>query len=334
MNTFTNSSLSVARSCLRKYDLKYNGRLGLAHREESEALAVGTCWHGIQETFGREMAAPPPRRDPVAAAVQYATEHAPNPLWAEKLRRLFVAHAWYWSDHPLEYVAQEKQFEIEIAGAKVAGVLDGIIKVDGRLGLHEYKTTADSLDAESNYWTKLRMDTQVGIYALAMQELYGSPPEFILYDVTRKPTIRPKRVLKKEMERMRREAVGGATTTYYGEAFDELAVLQAFENDEETIAMYGARLTADIGNEPSKFFARREVPRTAADFGSLRKDLADQIQLLEQAMLSDNMHRNPNACGDYGTCEFFGLCSRNVYPMGTEVPDGYVQREKLHPELD
>jgi len=320
--TYTNSSLACARRCLRQYDLRYNLRLVAAGDEEREALAVGEAWHKAHHAWAIG-------ENPYAAIAW----HSPGPLWVVKLSRLFAAYHWYWKDQPFKVLEVEKQFHVEYLGKHYEGKRDVVVELpDGRRGVVERKTTGDSIAAESNYWPKLRMDVQVGLYAVTLDPT----PSFILYDVVKKPGIAPKGIAKIEVTRMLAELKKSGAARYYGQTFQDSEELRfALENAQESVELYGARLTSDIGDRPEFYFARREVPRTAHDFLTLLADIDDQADVLKHAELGGMMHRNPDACFTFGLCEFFGLCSNGIkLDEGDPVPHGFKQREKLHPELD
>lgn len=333
--SYTHSSLATARRCLTEYDFKYNMRLVREGEESNEALDVGHAWAKAHEEFGRAMIET--GQDPQSSALHaYASieVHAPSEIWKEKLRRLFAAYHWFWKEQPFEIVEPEAAFRVEFEGRIYEGKRDAIIRLpDGRLGLHEMKTSSDSVQDESSYWDRLRMDVQVGLYSLTMPE----PPAFILYDVTRKPTIRPKSIVKADAARMEAELKKAGRAAYFGETFTEEQLRPALAEAQESPALYGARLTADIGNEPTSYFARRNVPRIARDYVTLKENLRQQVEVIEHAMDRNLMHRNPDQCTAFGRlCEFFQLCSNNVRPQRTDtaIPKGYARREALHPELE
>lgn len=323
--SFTNSSLKTARLCLRKYHLEKN--LRLEHdkdEEEREVLQVGTTWHRAHDA-----------RTKGANPYDVIAKHAPGDGWVEKLSRLFAAYESYWQDDPIEIVESERIFEKRLHDeAVLAGQLDAITRsADGRMGLLERKTTSEDLAPTSAYWARLRLDTQLGVYALSLKAL----PSYIIYDVVRKPTIRPKALTKAELVRMRAEVATTGVAKYYGEEFgrdDAGALALALEAEHESWALYGARLTADIGDRYAYYFARREVARSTQDYQSLSSDVAKQIDMMRWANKNDAMLRNPDACNAWGTCEMFALCSNNIEPrVDGPVPDGYRIREHLHVEL-
>jgi len=326
-SSYTNSSLAAARRCLRYYDWRYLRRLELDSDEEREALAVGGCWH---EAFDAQA-----RTGTVAGAYSAIEATAPSELWSVKLSRLYAAHAWHWSAQPLTMVETEWEFDVDFRGRRLRGKVDGMIKhEDGRVGVIERKTTSDSVEAESLYWDRLRMDVQVGMYGLAASHKLGRYPDFVIYDVVRKPTISPKNLSAAEVKRMRGELSSSGCATYFGESFRGVDVESALSESRESSALYGARLTADIGDRPGHYFARREVPRLTSDYETLQAQLIDQINLLEYAEDNAMLHRNPDACSLFGKCDFFGLCERNLTPGLVKLPpDGYRVRDRLHAEL-
>ena len=318
--TYTNTALATARRCLTEYDLGYLQRLEPVG-DERETLAVGSAWHKAFEVAHRE--------GDQSAGYQSIRETAPSRLWAEKLGRLYAAHLWYWSEQPLRLLEAERTFRVDVAGVTFEGQLDGIVELeDGRRGVLERKTTSDGLEAESSYWDRLTMDVQVGLYSLALDFV----PSFILYDVVRKPTISPKALTKKDATRLRAE-LDEKGIAHYFEDFTDVVIEHALYEGRESPELYGARLTADIGNRPEFYFARREVARTRGDFATLVENLSQQVALIENAKAGGLLHRNPDACNTFGRCRFFGLCSSNVRPRGDFVPDGYRRREHLHPGL-
>lgn len=333
MTSYTNSSLTVARRCLREYDLRYNLRLTPGD-ESSEALDVGTTWHAAHDAHVGRPRVLPVGESHVKDAMEVINHHAPTPLWAVKLSRLFMAYDWYWASQPLNVVEAESRFKVALGDIDLEGKIDGRVELpDGRRGIMERKTTSEDIGTGAPYWDRLRLDTQVGIYGLA-----AGDPDFILYDVVRKPTIKPKQITKAEVIRMSDEQKRQGFALYFSERFEGDELEHALEVKHESNGMYGARLTADIGDRPAFYFARREVHRTRADYGTLEADIWGQHGIIKtirsSGVVNHGAPRNPDACQRYGrTCPFFRLCSNNEYPQPGEVPSGFHVREHLHPEL-
>lgn len=315
----TQSSLSTARLCSMKFELQYNQLLERNTDDEREVLAVGHCWHRAFDARARG-------GDPFSSILN----HAPSAVWAVKLARLFAAYDWYWRDQVIALTETEKTFRVTLNGREYEGQMDGkLLTPDRRRGILERKTTSESVGAESDYWKKLRLDVQVGLYGLA-----EGRPDFIVYDVVRKPTINPKNLVKIDAKRMRMELASKGLATYFGEQFTAEQMDGPLTIGEEGLLLYGARLTADIGDRPEHYFARREVPRTKKDYDELEDNLERQARTLDFLEANDAWHRNPDACHAFGTCAFFSLCANNVRPRRDEAPpEGFRRRQHRHPEL-
>ena len=113
---------------------------------------------------------------------------------------LVNGYIWRWSNAPLAIVASEQSFELPLrnpeTGASsrrflLAGKTDGICRLeDTRLAVLEHKLQSDSLDSDSDFRRRLLMDPQISLYVHAAR-LLGHDVSTVLYDVTRKPTIKP-----------------------------------------------------------------------------------------------------------------------------------------------
>lgn len=319
----TNTSLGTFARCPREYELRYAHRLELDRDEEREALAVGTVWHLAHELVDKG--------HPDEDAYLAIAEHAPSDLWREKLQRLFAAHRWYWSGQEVQVVEAESEFAVELEGFTLRGKRDGIVEIDGRRGILERKTSGEDIGPEAAYWNRLRLDRQTGLYFLAARA-EGWAPEFILYDVVRKPTIRPKTPgTKKDREVWKRSLEAGKPTAYFGELVPQDDMLEALRAEQENTRMYGARLTAEIGNDPARYFQRRPVHRTREDFEALVGDLVNQLRTMDAI---PDYWRNPSSCDTFGRCDFAPLCWRGERWQGEgQPPEGFRVRPDLHSEL-
>lgn len=322
--TYTNSSLTTFRRCPREYELRYVQRLELDTDHVSEPLSVGHTWHRAFDAMHKA-------GNDINAGFSAISDHAPSHIWGVKLERLFAAYHWYWKDQPLELEETEVTFKVRDGiGNVYEGQRDGIMRDSaGRKIVLERKTTGDDISDGSSYWDRLRLDVQVGLYSLS---LAPELPSGILYDVVRKPTINPKRITKADGLRLRRDLGEQGQCNYFQELFTADEMGQALEEMRESPGMYGARLTADIGDRPEFYFSRRPVDRTRRDFEELLADLEAQVDSLENAH-EVGFHRNPDSCNAFGRCAFFSLCSSNDNPSHSDLPDGYRRREHTHPEL-
>lgn len=207
-----------------------------------------------------------------------------------------------------------------------AGKFDGVLNGYGRRVLFEAKTTADDIaDPNSVYWRRLAIDSQVSTYLLqGWQD--GQKLDGALYDVTRKPGIRPKNIAAKDITMIR------ATGKYCGiELPPELADLIRDGLTEETPEIYAVRLSAETLSEPDRYYQRKHIPRLDSEIVEYAEELwqvADEIRL---ARLSGRHYRNSNACLEYGRpCQYLGICSGHDTPES----DHWRRLENVHTELD
>tara|TARA_R110000851_G_scaffold120002_1_gene248057 strand:- start:1539 stop:2591 length:1053 start_codon:yes stop_codon:yes gene_type:complete len=345
IDSYTNSCLSCFRRCPREFENRYALQLE-REGDDREVLRVGSAWHHAHDVRTKSAQAAALHTGPDVSAQGYAGEpavqisgydaidrRAPGDTWKEKLKRLLAAYDWFWSEREVEIVESEHTFEYELDGTVRRGQIDGIVKQNGRVGILERKTSGEDIADGSPFWARQRMGSQVSFYDKAFREITGEAPAFTLYDVVRKPTIRAKALTKAEVKRMRAEVAADGPGIYFTEEFDEESLEGAVFHGKETLKMYGARLTADIGDRPSFYFNRSLVPRTNLDIEQAELDTQGTIQLIETAYGLERFPKNPDACATFGLCDFFPVCSNNVDPR-EGVPSGYARREHLHPELD
>jgi len=307
----TATSTACLRRCPRQYHLRYD--LGLARIRQAAPLRLGGGYHLGLELYHSGTGA--------EAAIQAATaDYATCPGWADPvewtvecqtLRALLAGHFWRYGQDDIQFVAVEQVFEIPLvspdSGAvsrtfTVAGRFDGIVRLpDGRLAVLEYKTAGEDIAPDSEYWLRLRCDGQISLYVLAARAL-GHDVATVLYDVTRKPTIRLRQ--------------------------------------KETPEAFGQRLLADIGERPDYYYQRREIPRLEDDLAQFQAELWQQGQYLLElrrraAKLNDPAaayFRNVNKL-TCGTCDFADLCLNSVRVDSVSPPTGFEILDNVNPEL-
>lgn len=266
-----------------------------------------------------------PWREPEAAAVI-----------AAKVRGLLRGYDARWSDAEWSLEGEPEQTVVlPIVNPETgkpsrtfrqAGKFDGVVTGYGRRALFEAKTTSDDIaDPNSTYWRRLAIDSQVSTYfLLKWQE--GSRFDAALYDVTRKPAIRPKRLTKADLSEI------SSRGTYCGFEVDHAeyeAVLRG--QGDETPHLYELRLWRETLDEPERYYQRRMIPRLDADVAEYATELwaiADEIRL---ARLTGRHFRNSAACMEFGrACEYLGICS------GYDQPDSgnWTRAENVHAELE
>lgn len=333
LNVLTHSSTTCWKSCPRKFELQY--RVGLVPSHSSDALRIGTCFHAGLDLIKNNT----DLADAVQAIRQmYADATLPPWMTAddflveeETVVALISGWADKWSgDTIIEYVAVELKFDLPLINPdsgrpsrlfRNQGKIDGIGKLpDGRLAIVEHKTAGVPIEPTADYWRKLTMDAQVSRYILAARAL-GYDVATIAYDVTKKPSIKPKAVAKAD------RAYATSEGHYFGLKLTGECPAQ------ETPTMYGARLRDDMQQRPDFYFARMEVARTDKDLQRFAKEqwmLAQQVALADR---SNSYPRNTDACLSPYKCSYFDVCTSGIEPTETNIPAGFKIQSVLNPEL-
>lgn len=305
----THSSMSTFRTCNRRYKLAYHE--GIRPARESDPLRTGGNVH-----IGLDARAQGASVDDAVAAgiAAYAVlpswvttpEHLEE--WAVEratVSSLLAGYFWRWGDDGYQIIATEQEFELPILNPATgkssrrytfAGKMDKIVKLpDGRVALMEHKTTSESIEADSDYWKRLRLDQQISGYYHAARRL-GYDVQTVIYDVIRKPSIRPKLVNKVR----------------------------------ETAEQYGERLLADIGERPDFYYARREIPRLQNDLDQFAAELWAMTQIVGHSERYKMWPRNTAACVHPYRCQYLDVCDHDTT---NSVPDGFVRVDDPHVEL-
>jgi hypothetical protein len=215
--------------------------------------------------------------------------------------------AGYYTRHatdPVKTVHPETEFRMGLAGSRTfdaAGKIDGLAVLhDGRLALVEHKTAGCDIAPDSDYWLRLRGNMQI-LQSVTAARALGWDVCMVIYDVARKPAIRPKQ----------------------NEAFEQ----------------YGDRLAADTMARPDFYFARREVPILEDDlreFEVQRLALARQILACrgEARRAQRPEHGWPRNVGEWTckTCDYANFCLQNTAVDPAQPPAGFHVGD-VHSEL-
>ena len=351
----THSQMACAKTCLRKHCLAYE--LGIRRDEEAKPLRMGSAVH-----LGLDLRAKGQDMQAVLSAVggEYA-QQAPAPTsdaytdWAVEamtVQTLLQLYGWRWAeqDESIEYVASELSFEIPIVNpdsgrAKrthtLAGKIDKIIRLaDGRLAIMEHKTTSWDIAPESDYWRRLRIDSQISIYFMAAQAL-GYDVQCILYDVIRKPSLRLKQVeeLDEQGDKIVLDSDGTRIYLANGKPRQSADTAKGWVvlKRMETPVEFGARLHTEIVGNHEKYFQRQEITRLAADIEDAKYENHQMASLIHDCQRHGRWPRNTQACIGFGKCAYFDLCANSFDPFNAgsgPLPAGYTRVQNVHQELD
>lgn len=242
----------------------------------------------------------------------------------------------------------------------VVGKIDKLVRrAIGPMNV-EYKSTSKPIDSGSLYWARMNRNTQVSLYALAARQMQAAgllpgltaeDPLFAgtLYDVWHKPAIRPKLLTQSETKAFIQsgEYCGQTYTVHTSTSLPDVAVLVDETGAEvkmgakpaptkknpdsetpfairETPDMFGARLLADIYENPTNHFARREIARTDAEL----KEFESTLYAIYQAMRLQDKNgywwQDESQCDATFRCPYLPICDNNlaVYD-GTTTPSGF-----------
>jgi hypothetical protein len=203
----------------------------------------------------------------------------------------------------------------------------------------EHKTTSDDLATFSPYWRKLRIDSQVSKYLLS--EAQDGRPEIreCLYDVVKKPTTKPKRVIAKDVKAtaesgsycgfpIRPETLADLREVYEAGKGKKGGFVGKFD---ESLELYGLRLRSLVMAEPTEFFQRRTIVRTDEELDLYARELWQLAKEKREARKADVAPMNTTNCGAFGRlCEFFALCTGEV----DQDSDRFVRPDWVHSELE
>jgi len=358
----THSQMQTAKTCLRKEFLAY--QLGIRPERSAKPLRIGSAIHWGLDQYKKCMLgnAPVPGGEAcygILCAVQnkYNETRPVNDeyVYDWEIERatviaLLSGYFWRWAemDADIKYIASEQKFDVPIINPEsgrssrlstVAGMIDGIVELPGKqIAVMEHKTTSDDLSPDSDYWKRLRIDSQISLYYLAVHQL-GFVVETVYYDVIKKPTIKPKNIsvldadgIKQVIDRTTGERLKNKNSTWKQSVSDKET--QALLTRPETPDEFQDRLLSDITTRPDFYYARREIPRLDADIEEFQYELWQMTKLLHECQRFNRYPRNTGACVGFGTCAYFDLCTSG-YEIGSGIiPDGYVVVDNVHQELE
>ena len=349
------TSITDFKQCPMLYRLRHVLRLRPV--EDAETLRVGTNWHKCLEVLTE----PDGGRDVLIAHLNQAYETCPPSIdltdWeVERIILLYSALGWdwYYQDDKIETVAREVHFDRQVNNVyRRRGKMDRITRVGAALMLGEYKSTSKPIDPGSMYWDRLNLDSQISMYILEARyaQLAGKLEQFgisatdplisgVLYDVWHRPLIKPKKLSMADSKKFVENG------EYFGEEFKaewietKLGSSNCLKVNEvwaevapgkkegtfairETPEMFGARLLADIRENPEKHFARKPIARTDEELARFDRECYNLARVADFMTKRDLWFVNENHCTATYRCQFSPICFYNVDVSNGQVPDGF-----------
>lgn len=333
MSLLTASRLKVWQACPRQHLYRYEmARVPLA---QSRALSLGTAAHAGLERWWCAI-----RDGAVAYALPAALTAAEtafpsdDPYAVAMLRALLTAYDARWSGwaQTVRVIGVETPFEAALTHPtlgqsartwRVAGKIDVLAELaDGRVAIIEHKTSSQDASAGSDYRRKLTLDPQVSTYFEGASAL-GHAADLCLYDVLRKPAIKPLLATPEDKRKITKEG-----TLYKGQ-----------RDRDETPLEYEARLIEAIAQEPDRYLVHAEIVRSDQERENHRWALWYAVRAIEDtrraiARAAGDVRAVPqhaHACLAYGSpCAYLPVCE------GTASIDDatlYARLESPHVEL-
>lgn len=294
MKTISHSGLRFWRNCQRQYFYAYE--LLRRSRKKPAALAFGGLWDAALEAVHHAASA----EAKVVAGAAILREERDETMRA-KAEAMLVGYVAQWADQPVKVIATQVGFQVPILHPETGeahpeyeyiGALDGIAWVNGRKMVLESKTSGEDISPGSAYWQRVvALDPQVSMYLLASEQ-DGLDVEGCLYDVARKPDLRPKA--------------------------------------KETPDEYRERCALDIQARPDHYYQRREVVRLEHEARAYQQDLWDYACMLTEAGRLGRFPRNPDHCRKFGrACEYLAVCMGEA-DIDDPLLFGAAERGKVH----
>lgn len=339
MEIITASRLRSFRRCKRLHRNRYElGRRRIA--PTALPLAFGTLFHRGLEAWWIAMmlaqhARPGAEPDPMAildAALDAMLVADADPDDAEldeyeqaRARELMRGyHArWFVETLELEIIGIEVEFLGPLMNPatgrasklfRLGGKIDAIVRRNGRVWIVEHKTSAADIAPGSAYWLRLRLDGQVSTY-FEGGRILGHDVGGCLYDVAKKPALRPKLATPEEARKYTKDGRLYATQ----------------REEDETPDEFAERVRQAIMEDPGAWYARGEVVRLDESLAEHGSDRWNDVLSLRAAQIANAWPTNPDACEDRASrlCEFWSAC------VGTEsIDDDTLYRiGKKHSEL-
>lgn len=342
MQTITHSRQDVFKRCRKRHWFAYEQ--GIRKVEDAKALRMGSAFHDAIEVLANTESL-----DKACSIIHSIYEYASAfdelelAYERETVLRLVCGYQWYYSTSDVHYIEKEKSFSLSLLNPKtghpsklwtIAGKIDGIVLIDGRLSVIEHKLLSEDLDYSSDLWRRMRIDHQITLYVYAARRL-GYKVESVFYDVVRKPNIKPSAIphcdqlgFKIVLDKDGRRVTTAKGLPRQTGSSEEGYVLQTrpMKADE-----WGEKLTADIIARPEFYFARREIARIDQDIDEYESELWDIAKSMRDAQLYDRHFRtcNKDTCA---WCPYFEICSSKA-DITKSIPEGFVRLSNVHPEL-
>jgi hypothetical protein len=332
LRVVTNSELTTRRRCPREHYFAYIQ--GYRAVDDVDEFRFGTAWHVGMEWWWAAR--------PLHECVDAMIEGIEDPFERAKLRVLMHGYDARWRPETnfADVVAIEAEFRAPFINPATGAASRTFVrggKLDVRMGRSfvEHKTTSEDIGLGSVYWSVLKLNTQVSTYYAGLKQL-GHECNGCLYDVVRKPGIRPSQVPLVDADGVKivHDANGERVRTKDDKKWRQTAdtaLGYVLQTRAETPDEYEERLIDNVAENPDRYYQRGEVVRLEAEEYAANLDSWHQLRQLRDDELADRHPRNPDSCKRYGRlCPYFRVCCGEDR---LQNPASFVKLDNVHPEL-
>ena len=364
-DVITAGRLNTLISCPRKHFWAFEIGLRLTERP-SLALRFGSAWANAMEARWQG------KTYEEALAIGIPEGIDLDAYMCETFAALLAGYYDYYGKRETAgKIHPEVQFESKLEGTNFScmGKMDGLGTLkSGQSALIEAKTTGSGIEADSEYWMRLRFNIQVLNYIVEARKL-GWDIAKAIYDVTRKPQIKPstiadldgdgkKIVIDSEGTRIYKKKKANAIIGKGKKAKEQVIEINDLYNprqsgDEskgwivkqhtETPAEFADRLWKDINERPAFYFHRREIPIIEAEVEDFIRQRLEMASLIEHYRHREDAdfechQRDPQAWPRHVSletcnwCDFKSFCLQNISVDINNPPQGY-SIQPFNPEL-
>jgi hypothetical protein len=228
---------------------------------------------------------------------------------------------------------------------ELRGKIDAVIKTErGEQQLMEHKTSSEDIAPGSDYWRRLRLDTQCSSYILAAQYL-GFDTSTCVYNVLGKIATKPKPATPEEKrrytkgkrcepcaqfntERGRPDVINGEPNCIGCEGSGWLEKPRLYSNlrdVDETPAEYSFRLSQAY-EDHDRYFVRQTVTRLDSELTAHRYNVWNTAEHIKYCMRHNSWPQHTRQCRN---CVYLPLCIHEAEPT-----DARYKSEPPHTELN
>lgn len=311
------------RDCRKAVFWRYVQELVPIERDRN--LSFGTLVHDCLRTWHQ-------MRDfaPVQSIIDAAYADRTNRLEQKRVwhyaTAMMLAYAKRYAREEFEVVLLEHGFECDIVNPRtgkasrsfrIAGKVDGVIRIEGQYYLLEHKTASV---VDRDYLEQLWTDFQITLYSHYLEKQLGIRIAGVLYNVLIKTKLEQRSgETEAEFEARRAELIAKSKTG------KSSAKRQLPETDEE----FQLRLATKY-EEPSMLH-RERIYFSRERFDVLRADLWELTQQLLDARNRDAFYQNTSQCFQRGRrCPYLPLCQSDGNP---NVVENLYEKRPPHQEL-